>query len=57
MEHIKSSFYFKTNSESWRLDYTYKGHYLKATVFLDEELYWDFDSLPITRTERCGYLF
>lgn len=52
MEHIKSSFYFKKDNESWRVDYTYKGHYPKATVFLDEEIFWDFNSIPRTRTEN-----
>lgn len=41
MKHIKSSFYFPKDNESWRVDYTYKtnnwGEDIKATVFLNEE--------------------
>ncbi len=52
MEHIKSSFYFKKDTEYWRVDYTYQGNYPKATVFLDKEIFWDFNSIPNTRTEN-----
>ena len=46
MDHIKSSFYFVNTRDTWKVDYTYdKSNYnqLKATVYLNDELYWDFD--------------
>lgn len=61
MEHTKSSFYFKSKEDNWQVDYTYytTTHYkttftqLKATVYLNDELYWDFDDrIPNTRTEN-----
>ena len=56
MKHIKSTFYFTKDSESWRVDYTYKsngwGENIKATVFLNDEEYWDFDRMPHTKTEN-----
>jgi len=52
MEHIKSSFYFQSKEEFWRVDYIYKGHYLKATIYLNDDIYWDFDSIPYTNTQN-----
>jgi hypothetical protein len=57
MEHIKSSFYFQSKTDNWQVDYTYLvstwgGNYLKATVFLNGDMYWDFSSLPNTRTDN-----
>lgn len=54
MDHIKSSFYFQAKSESWQVDYTYQGQYksLKAIVYLNGDEYWEFLSLPNTRTEN-----
>jgi len=59
MEHIKSSFYFQSNEDVWRVDYVYYtsskwgGSYLKAIVYLNDEVYWDFvDGLPNTRTDN-----
>ncbi len=61
MEHTKSSFYFTSKNDNWQVDYTYyiKNYYgqdhseLKAIVYLNNELYWDFDDrIPNTRTEN-----
>jgi hypothetical protein len=62
MEHTKSSFYFKDKRGDWQVDYTYittKSTYsdiehksLKATVYLNDSVYQDFDRLPNTKTEN-----
>lgn len=56
MEHYKSSFYFTSKNDNWQVDYTYntKKNYtqLKATVYFNDELYWDFDEIPNTRTDN-----
>jgi len=57
MDHIKSSFYFKSNQDVWRVDYVYHiskwgSNTLKSVVFLNDELYWDFETIPNTRTEN-----
>ena len=60
MEHTKSSFYFTSKNDNWQVDYTYyiKNYYgqdhseLKAIVYLNNELYWDFDGIPNTRTDN-----
>lgn len=55
MEHIKSSFYFQNKEETWRVDYVYdqsQWRCLKALVYLNDDLYWDFESIPNTRTEN-----
>ena len=57
MDHIKSSFYFQSNQDVWRVDYVYYiskwgCNTLKSVVFLNDELYWDFESIPNTRTEN-----
>jgi hypothetical protein len=55
MDHIKSSFYFTSKNDLWQVDYTYKpSNYgnLKATVILNKEVFWEFDSIPNTRTEN-----
>lgn len=54
MEHIKSSFYFTSKNDLWQVDYIYKTpqSYLTANVLLNKEIFWEFDSLPSTRTEH-----
>jgi len=60
MEHTKSSFYFTSKNDNWQVDYTYyiTTHYkttftqLKSTVYLNNEIYWDFDGIPNTRTDN-----
>lgn len=55
MEHTKSTFYFQHNDDVWRVDYVYRqSQYrdLKSVVYLNDELYWDFESIPNTRTEN-----
>ena len=54
MEHTKSSFHFKDKRGEWQVDYTYKGVYkqLKATVYLNNSIYQDFDTIPHTKTEN-----
>jgi hypothetical protein len=52
MDHIKSSFYFTSKNDLWQVDYTYKKSYLSATVLLNKETFWEFDSIPSTRTEN-----
>ena len=57
MDHIKSSFYFQSNQDVWRVDYVYYIskwglNSLKSVVFLNDELYWDFETIPNTRTEN-----
>lgn len=60
MEHTKSSFSFTSKNENWQVDYTYqiKTYYskdyseLKATVYLNNEIYWDFDGVPNTKTDN-----
>jgi hypothetical protein len=54
MEHIKSSFYFEDKNGVWQVDYTYNNtsHFPKSTVYFNNEIYWDFDSIPSTRTEH-----
>jgi hypothetical protein len=48
MEHIKSSFYFTSKGDNWQVDYIGSG----ITVYLNNELYWDFKSKPYTKTEN-----
>jgi hypothetical protein len=58
MEHTKSSFYFTSKNDNWQVDYTYyiKNYYgqdhseLKVAVYLNNELYWDFEQKPYTKT-------
>ena len=59
MEHTKSSFHFKDKRGDWQLDYTYKTEnnnsgrpQIKATVYLNNSVYQDFDKLPWTKTEN-----
>ena len=62
MEHTKSSFHFKDKRWDWQLDYTYittKSDWsdheytsLKATVYLNNSVYQDFDKIPHTKTEN-----
>jgi len=64
MEHTKSSFSFSSKNDNWQVDYTYiiKTYYghdnseLKVAVYLNNELYWDFEKmrtyLPYTKTEH-----
>lgn len=58
MEHIKSSFYFTSRNDLWQVDYIYKkfgrhsNTYLTANVLLNQEIYWEFESLPSTRTDN-----
>jgi hypothetical protein len=58
MEHIKSSFYFTSKNDLWQVDYIYKklgpysNTYLTANVLLNQEIYWEFTSLPNTRTDN-----
>ena len=47
MEHIKSSFYFTSKGDNWQVDYIGSG----ITVYLNNELYWDFKSKPYTKKE------
>lgn len=55
MKHIKSSFYFESESgkESWKVDYVYGESFyrkLSVIVYLNNDIYWHFESLPHTRT-------
>lgn len=56
MEHIKSSFYFTSKNDVWQVDYIYKTrngwNQLAANVLLNKEIYWEFESLPNTRTDN-----
>lgn len=53
MDHIKSSFYFKSRNDNWRVDYqdsTSKGwSSISCQVYLNDNIYWDFEcDLPRT---------
>jgi hypothetical protein len=56
MEHNKSSFYFTSKNDVWQVDYIYKTrngwNQLAANVLLNKEIYWEFESLPNTRTDN-----
>lgn len=58
MEHIKSSFFFKSGDNIWRVDYEDKpdsGGWVRLTcqVYLNDELYHDFEGrLPNTNTSN-----
>ena len=58
MEHIKSSFFFKSKDEIWRVDYQDKpneeGRFrLTCQVYLNDEIYHDFEGrLPNTNTSN-----
>ena len=56
MDHIKSSFYFTSKNDVWQVDYIYKTrngwNQLAANVLLNKEIYWEFESLPNTRTDN-----
>lgn len=54
MEHIRSSFYFiDKKQEIWQVNYMYNTNgYLKSDVFLNNELLWQFESVPNTRTQN-----
>ena len=57
MDHFKSSFHFTKDDETWTVDYVYfisKYGYKspKAVVYLNDDLYWDFEGIPNTRTEN-----
>jgi hypothetical protein len=58
MEHIKSSFFFKSKEDTWRVDYQDKpdeGNWNRLTcqVYLNDELYHDFEGrLPNTNTSN-----
>lgn len=58
MEHIKSSFFFKSGDNDWRVNYEDKpdsGGWKRLTcqVYLNDELYHDFDgSIPRTNTNN-----
>jgi hypothetical protein len=58
MEHIKSSFYFKSGDNNWRVDYQDKSDSngwkrLTCQIYLNDELYHDFEgSLPNTNTSN-----
>ena len=58
MEHIKSSFFFKSGDNVWRVDYEDKpdsGGWVRLTcqVYLNGELYHDFEGrLPNTNTSN-----
>lgn len=53
MEHIKSSFYFKSGDNNWRVDYLNKSEnsqWPTCIVYLNDELYHDFrGSQPRTK--------
>lgn len=63
MEHTKSSFYFTSKDDNWQVDYTYyiKNYYgqdhseLKVAVYLNNELYWDFEQKPYTKTVHSRF--
>lgn len=52
MEHIKSSFFFKSGDNNWRVDYLSKpenSQWPTCIVYLNDELYHDFGGrLPRT---------
>jgi hypothetical protein len=59
MEHTKSSFYFQDKRGDWQLDYTYKTEtnnngrpQIKATIYLNNSIYQDFDKIPWTKTDN-----
>jgi hypothetical protein len=58
MEHIKSSFFFKSKEDTWRVDYQDKpneeGRFrLTCQVYLNDEIYHDFEGrLPNTNTSN-----
>lgn len=58
MEHIKSSFFFNSSNNNWRVDYQDKpdlGGWKRLTcqVYLNDELYHDFDgNIPRTNTSN-----
>ena len=56
MDHIKSSFYFTSKNDVWQVDYIYKTrngwNQLAANVILNKEIYWEFESIPNTRTDN-----
>ena len=57
MQHIKSSFFFKSKEDNWRVDYQDKSdengwQQLTCQVYLNDELYHDFDKMPNTNTHN-----
>jgi hypothetical protein len=51
MQHIKSSFFFKSKEDNWRVDYQDKSdengwQQLTRQVYLNDELYHDFNKMP-----------
>ncbi len=57
MEHIRSSFFFKSKDDTWRVDYQDKpdeGNWNRLTcqVYLNDEIYHDFEGIPHTNTSN-----
>lgn len=56
MDHFKSSFSFKSDQDVWCVEYTDRpGKWMAvntAQVYLNNELYWDFDTIPNTQTQH-----
>jgi len=57
MEHIKSSFFFKSKDDNWQVDYIDKPDsrgwsHPTCQVYLNNDIYHDFDNLPNTKTHN-----
>jgi hypothetical protein len=53
MNHLKSLFYFESRGLEWKVEYFYTMYfdnpYLTARIFVDNELFHEFDHMPSTK--------